>query len=214
MCPKYKFVGLLIIFTVVMAGMLSCAKSTQIPNSADISPIEDVEMEPEKLVAGDILTVLVKGEKSCSGDFSIDEAGKIDFCYVGELLVEGREIQEIASYLQNILAKDYLKTPQVKVSMNSGGISEGLVGNFRILGEVARPGLYKMKKGLSILDAILEAGGFTDFASPNKTRIIRGQGKGKKIIIVRMKDMMKTGDLTENQSLRPGDIIVVPEGIL
>lgn len=84
--------------------------------------------------------------------------------------------------------------------------------DIKVVGEVKRPGSYPYREGLTVLDAILEAQGFTDFADKNGTRIVRGDGANQETIIVKMNDVIKKGDKTKNIDLKPGDILIVPEG--
>lgn len=83
-----------------------------------------------------------------------------------------------------------------------------------VLGEVKKPGAFKVTKGYKVLSAIIDAGGFTDFASPNNTKLIRGSGKDRKVIKLKMKDIMEKGAAQEDNILvEPSDLIIVPGGI-
>lgn len=79
-----------------------------------------------------------------------------------------------------------------------------------VMGAVASPKLLYHREGYKILDAILDAGGMTKFASENSVQVLR---KGSAPLTVRMKDLMKDGDLSQNIFLMPGDYIIVKEGI-
>lgn len=79
-----------------------------------------------------------------------------------------------------------------------------------IMGAVNSPKLTYHREGYKILDAILEAGGMTKFASENSVQVLR---KGSAPVTVRVKDLMKDGDISQNIYLMPGDFIIVKEGI-
>ena len=79
-----------------------------------------------------------------------------------------------------------------------------------IMGAVVTPKLTYHREGYKVLDAILEAGGMTKFASENSVLVLR---KGSAPLTVKMKDLMKDGDLSQNIFLMPGDFIIVKEGI-
>jgi len=79
-----------------------------------------------------------------------------------------------------------------------------------IMGAVNAPKLTYHREGYKILDAILEAGGMTKFANENSVLVLR---KGSAPVTVRVKDLMKDGDLSQNIYLMPGDFIIVKEGI-
>lgn len=83
-------------------------------------------------------------------------------------------------------------------------------GQIQIVGEVNSPQTIPYRPGLKILDVILQAGGLTEYASANKTKIIRKNGDKTEEIKVKVKDVLK-GDISKNITLQPGDLIVVPQ---
>jgi polysaccharide export outer membrane protein len=78
-----------------------------------------------------------------------------------------------------------------------------------ILGEVRTPSVIKFKEGMTVLDAILSSGGFTQFANPNNVTIIRKEGDQVKNIEVRLKELINKGKISSDLPLKPGDRIVV-----
>ncbi|MFQ5457822.1 MAG: polysaccharide biosynthesis/export family protein [Myxococcota bacterium] len=85
--------------------------------------------------------------------------------------------------------------------------------SYFVLGEVKNPGAYKYKQGVSAMIAILEAGGFSDFARANKTRLVRETEGGKQEQVVKMGDVMNKGDRSLDVALEPGDVLVVPKSL-
>jgi polysaccharide export outer membrane protein len=81
------------------------------------------------------------------------------------------------------------------------------------MGAVNTPKFVEYRDGLTIMEAILEAGGFTKFASQNDTMIYRRDGAREITITVKMKKLINDGDLTQNARLQPGDYIVVKESL-
>ncbi|MCM8757887.1 MAG: SLBB domain-containing protein, partial [Candidatus Omnitrophica bacterium] len=86
-------------------------------------------------------------------------------------------------------------------------------GRISIVGQIQRPGTYSFRKGLTVLEAIGMAGGFTPIASIDGTSVIRLEEGKKKIIRVKISDITKKGDKTKDILLQPGDTIVVPESL-
>jgi polysaccharide biosynthesis/export protein len=82
---------------------------------------------------------------------------------------------------------------------------------FFVLGEVKSPGAYKLDHETTILEGITLAGGFTNIASPGRTRIIRTTAKGEEVIQVDMNEIIKQGRRDKAIRLRENDVIVVPE---
>jgi len=84
-------------------------------------------------------------------------------------------------------------------------------GRFSVMGQVIKPGVYNLKKGLTVVEAVGLAGGFTNTASQNGTRVVRLVDGKKQIINVPVSDIMRGGDTSKDIMLQSGDTIVVPE---
>jgi len=83
---------------------------------------------------------------------------------------------------------------------------------FYLIGQVKNPGsFYYTNKDISLVEAISMAGGFTKIAARNRTRIVRVEDGTEKIIVVKVDAITKAGQKAQDISIRPGDIIVVPE---
>ncbi|HKC80672.1 MAG TPA: SLBB domain-containing protein, partial [Gemmatimonadaceae bacterium] len=81
----------------------------------------------------------------------------------------------------------------------------------RVTGAVRIPRSMPHRQGMTVLDAVLEAGGVNDFASPNRSKLYR-KGKDKtEVLEIDLGDILKKGRLESNYFLRPGDVITVPE---
>ncbi|MDP3938258.1 MAG: polysaccharide biosynthesis/export family protein [Deltaproteobacteria bacterium] len=83
--------------------------------------------------------------------------------------------------------------------------------SYFVLGEVKNPGAYKYKEGISAMTAILDAGGFSEYARSNKTKLVRDKDGQKEEKTVKMGDVMEKGDRSLDVDLLPGDVIVVPK---
>ncbi|HMK43878.1 MAG TPA: polysaccharide biosynthesis/export family protein [Dissulfurispiraceae bacterium] len=85
--------------------------------------------------------------------------------------------------------------------------------NVYVVGAVNTPKPIVYRENMTVMEAILEAGGFTKFARESSTLVMRKEGGRDTILNVRLKDLMKSGDLSQNIKLQPGDYVVVQEGI-
>lgn len=82
------------------------------------------------------------------------------------------------------------------------------------IGEITRPGIIGYRRGMTLLDVILESGGLTDYARPSGTKVIR-KGEGDNIIIkVDLDDILYDGEIKKNILIEPGDTVIVPKGFL
>jgi len=82
-----------------------------------------------------------------------------------------------------------------------------------VVGEVKNPGTVPYRDGLTAVDAILNTGGFTEFAKQNDVVIVRKEGNSLKNIEARLKDVIKNGDTSKDVPLKPGDLIIIKTGI-
>jgi polysaccharide export outer membrane protein len=86
--------------------------------------------------------------------------------------------------------------------------------NIYVIGAVNTPKPITYREGMTVMEAILQAGGFTKYARENATEVLRRDGSGKQISIpVKLKRLTADGDLNQNLALKPGDYIVVSEGL-
>lgn len=90
-------------------------------------------------------------------------------------------------------------------------VSKAQAHSFFVFGEVKKPGGYALEKDTNILEGITIAGGFTDKASPGRTRVIRSTPEGQKVIEVDMNDILRRGREAKAVMLQESDVVVVPE---
>ncbi len=106
------------------------------------------------------------------------------------------------------LSEDVKLEPNDTIFLPGGGFSSDI----RVTGAVKAPGIFPFSLGMTALDAVLVAGGFTPFANENNVLIIRKDGNAVKNIEVELKDVMD-GDIGKNVSLKPGDLVTVKTGL-
>lgn len=82
-----------------------------------------------------------------------------------------------------------------------------------VLGAVNAPRFIEYRDGMTVMQAVLEAGGFSKFAKQNDTTILRNEGDKEVIIQVKAKDILSDGDLSQNLKLKPNDYVIVKESM-
>ncbi|BDV43027.1 sugar ABC transporter substrate-binding protein [Geotalea uraniireducens] len=92
-------------------------------------------------------------------------------------------------------------------------IPQALEKNVYVLGAVNTPRFIEYREGMTVMEAILEAGGFTKFAKQNDTVIHRRENDKDVLLEVKAKDLVNDGDLSQNIKLKPGDYVIVKEGM-
>jgi protein involved in polysaccharide export with SLBB domain len=149
--------------------------------------------EAYRLGSGDRVRVVVFGHDDLSGEFEVDDTGRVSLPLVGPVEAAGATAAELETRLAGALRPDYLLDPHVTVE----------VVGYRpifILGEVENPGSYPYASGLTVVNAVALAGGYTYRASK------------RRVTIVRADDPQKTKERVEETApVAPGDVIEVPE---
>ncbi|MEO8523697.1 MAG: SLBB domain-containing protein, partial [Caldimonas sp.] len=79
------------------------------------------------------------------------------------------------------------------------------------IGEATKPQAIPYRQNMTLLDVMIQVGGLTDFADGNGAVLVRGKDDGKQYS-VRLKDLLKRGDISANVDVRPGDVIIIPQG--
>ncbi|WP_420847489.1 XrtA/PEP-CTERM system exopolysaccharide export protein [Niveibacterium umoris] len=158
--------------------------------------------------AGDALNIVVWRNPELSMTVPVRPDGKITTPLVEDLPAMGKDASTLARDIEKALAK-YIRDPIVTV------VVTGFVGPYseqiRVVGEAAKPQILPYKQKMSLLDVMIAVGGITDFADGNKASILR-TAEGGKQYSVRLKDLLKRGDVSANVDMRPGDVLIIPQG--
>ncbi len=152
-------------------------------------------VEPYRLGNGDDLRVTVFGEPELSGDFEVDGTGEISMPLIGSVQVSGMTLPELQSTIESRLRGGFLVNPQVSTEVTN-------YRPFFILGEVNRPDQYQFSSGLTVMNAVAAAGGFT-YRANRREVFIRSAGENEERRVT----------LTTTTMVRPGDTIRIGERI-
>ncbi|HUS97184.1 MAG TPA: polysaccharide biosynthesis/export family protein [Hyphomicrobiaceae bacterium] len=140
--------------------------------------------------SGDKIKVTVFGQANMSGEFSVAGDGTVSLPFIGTIRAGGLTVRQLEQEIVSRLQPDYLKNPRVNIE----------ILNFRpfdIIGEVQKPGSYPYRDGMTVINAIAIAGGFTYRAKEKEFRIKRANGGVEKAV--------------RNTVVKPGDVIEVLE---
>lgn len=159
--------------------------------------------------AGDSLTIFVWRNTELTTTVTVRPDGRISVPLIEDLYAEGKTPSDLAREIEKKLA-DYIQEPLVTV------IVGGFVGTFpqqvRIVGQAARPQAIPYRANMTLLDAVISVGGLTEFADGNNTTLVRVENGAMKEYRVRLDDLLKSGDISANLPLLPGDILIIPQG--
>jgi polysaccharide export outer membrane protein len=157
----------------------------------------------------DTIDISVFNEAELSVQRRVSPRGFITYPMVGSVQVSGLTVGETEIKLKDLLGRNYLVNPQVTVLVNHAS-SRHIV----ILGQVKSPGSYDIPdEGLTLVQAIARAGGFTDVAATDRVVVIRTENGEEKKIVVNVAAIIKGGDRSKDLQLKPDDVVSVPETI-
>ena len=151
--------------------------------------------------AQDILAIAVWGEQAFNNQYLVRPDGKITIPFIGEVMAAGRTPVDVGTEISKRLEK-LIKEPLTSVMLAAIHSKK-----FYIQGEVLKPGEFDLIVPTRVLEALVQAGGFRDFA--NQKNIIINRGNGGKILKFNYKDVIQGKHPEQNIYLEPGDVIVV-----
>lgn len=185
-------------------GLAGCASTSGLPPAPVVATASDYKY----LVGpGDILNINVWRNPELSLTVPVRPDGKLSTPLVEELVAQGKTSSEIARELEKALGK-FVRDPVVTVIVTNfvGPYSEQI----RVVGEAAKPQTLPYKQKMTLLDVMIAVGGITDFADGNGTTLLR-TAEGNKQYRVRVKDLIKRGDVSANVEMKPGDVLIIPQ---
>ena len=160
-----------------------------------------------RIGALDTLNIIVWRNPDLSLSVPVRPDGKITTPLVDDIQALGRTPTELERDIEKALTK-FIRDPVVTIVVTSfvGPANEQI----RVTGEAAKPQILAYRKDMTVLDVMIAVGGLTDFADGNAATIYR-VAEGGKLYSVRLRDLVKRGDISANVEMRPGDILIIPQ---
>jgi polysaccharide export outer membrane protein len=178
--------------------------------SAPARPEDPAAADPggaaSALGPGDVFEVRVYGEPELSGVYQVGSDGDVVFPLCQRVAVSGLAPNAAAGRLRACLAERFMRDPQVSVLVKEYNSKKVFV-----FGEVQKPGTFAYENGMSIVQAVTLAGGFTKMAAQNSTSVTRRVNGQEQKIKVTVQDIAL--GKAPNFTLEPGDIVYVPESL-
>jgi len=203
LCNKW-IVGLFVV------GIVGCASGpSNLANLPAQAEGHDVLVESYKIDVGDQLQVSVWKNPDLSISEPVRPDGKIAVPLVGDLMAAGKTPEQLAGDITAALT-EYIKSPNVTVIL-TGLEGHAFLSRIRVTGAVENNMSMTYHQGMTVMDAVLEAGSVSLYADGNGTKLHRRTEEGMKTYEIRLTDILEDGDMTTNVYLMPGDVITVPE---
>jgi len=194
-------VGLIVSFA------LSACGTTKPPAISADAPGRIVDTY--RIGVDDSLQVSVWRNPELSVTVPVRPDGMISVPLVGDVKAGGRTPMEVSDELRKKLSV-YVREPNVTVIV-TGLKSHEYLNRVRVTGAVRQNRSLAYRQGMTVLDAVLEAGGPNDFASPNGTKLYRTIDGQPHVYDIELRSILEKGDLETNYVLLPGDVVTVPE---
>jgi polysaccharide export outer membrane protein len=199
-----------VLWLIMAAGLLllgGCATAPAVPKDMTAAT---PSAERYIIGPGDSLQIYVRDNPSLSTAVPVRPDGGISITLVQSIQAAGKTPEELASDLEKTLSQ-YVRSPLVTVIVKS------FVGTYsqqvRVVGQAAKPMALTYRSGMTLLDVMIDVGGLTKFAAGNKAKVIRHLPDGsEKTIPARLEDLMN-GDIQYNMTMRPGDILIIPQSL-
>jgi len=176
-------------------------------------PAPQIAASPDylyKIGPGDSVQINVWRNPEISASVPVRPDGKLTAPLIEDLPAMGKDPTTLARDVEKALSK-YIRDPVVTVIV--GGFVGPYPEQIRVMGEAAKPQALSYRQGMTLLDLMIAVGGLTDFADGNNASIMRTSEGGKQYN-VRLKDLVKRGDITANVDVKPGDILLIPQSWL
>lgn len=175
---------------------------TAVPAAPDSTVAADYLIGP-----GDALQVFVWRNPELTVTVPVRPDGKISTPLVEDMVAVGKTPTMLARDIEKVLAV-YVKSPQVNVIVTQPASAFSQV---KVIGQVLKPQALPYREGMTVLDAILQAGGLSQFAAGNRARLVRSTNGKQQEIRLKLDALVNNGDMKQNLPLRPGDVLVIPE---
>lgn len=210
---RFKFAFVLCAGALALAGCSSAG--TRAGNALPpASFVGKDDQASEKYIIGalDELTVFVWRNPELGAKVQVRPDGRITTPLIEDMTAVGKTPSQLADDIKAVLGK-YIEDPLVSVMVDKfqGTFSQQI----RIVGATEKPASLPYRANMTLLDAMIEVGGLSEFAAGDRARLIRqdkATGKQKEYDL-KISRLIKRGDTSANVRLEPGDVIIIPESM-
>ena len=202
---KSAFLGLMATGLALILGGCVTGSGATAPPPAQSSLTKDAY----HIGVDDIVQVSVWRNPELGITVPVRPDGMISVPLVGDVAAGGRTPSEVSKDIQEKLSA-YVRDPQVAVILTDLRSHEYL-SRVRVTGAVRQPISIPFRPGMTVLDAVLAAGGVTEFAASDRSDLYRKNAEETRSYPVRLDRILNRGDLSTNYPVSPGDVITVPE---
>ena len=192
-------------------GVLVASAATTVATGKSDSPKTEATKVDYVLQPSDLIRVQIFQEEELNREVRISQEHTVNLPLIGSVDLSGRTARQAEEMIRRLYDRDFLVNPQVNLI-----VVEYAPRNVFVSGSVLTQGVvpFPREQGLTLIDAISRAGGFSRLADKKHVTLKRTNAEGKpETFTINAEDLAK-GDSTETWPLQPNDVITVPERIL
>lgn len=169
-----------------------------------------------RLRVGDKISFQIMEDRDAPRSLMVTDSGELDAPYIGRVAAADKTCKQLAEEIKSQLEKEYYYRATVVIALDQ---ANKLLGRVYIWGQVHNQGPIDLlvNENLTVGKAILRAGGFADFASKKKVKVVRAAGGGvesKQTFELNMVDILERGETEKDLVLQPDDLIIVPSRLI
>jgi polysaccharide export outer membrane protein len=163
---------------------------------------------------GDQLAFRILEDENSATSLTVSDSGQVRVPYVGSMTAVNRTPRDLAFQIKQALERNLYKKATVMISVERPTTRSS--GKVYLTGEVAKPGVIELRanESLTLTQAILEVGGFSDFANKRKVKLVRKSASSSQVKIIDVSVVIDQGRTDLDVALKPGDVVVVPARFL
>jgi polysaccharide export outer membrane protein len=191
--------------------------------SAGVINSMDVLDDTQPIESGDLISIRIVEDRREPLQLRVGATGEVNAPHIGLVKASGRTCKTLAYEVKRRLELNYYNVATVVVAIDLKRIDNPNASRtsttgydiefFTVYGQVLRQGKYELPQDedITISQAILRAGGFAQFAHPQKVKLVRKTPSGNKTIMVNLDQIMRRGNLEYDIFIRKNDVIIVDE---
>jgi polysaccharide biosynthesis/export protein len=185
-----------------------CPAMAAEPAALPAMPAAPPAISPDyRIGPGDTLKVSVFQNDELTSTLPVRPDGKISTPLVEDMVAVGKTPSQLARDIEKSLS-EYIKAPKVSVVVT---VALSVYSQVKVIGQVKNPQSLPYRDGMTVLDAVLAVGGLSQFAAGNRARLVRTENGKQTEIKVKLDALLNGGDMKQNLTLKPSDVLVVPE---
>lgn len=186
-------------------AVIGCAIHTPAPTPSTEPAASMIRPSLLTISNGDVLDVIIRrgaGEENYTG--TVRDNGMLSVSFI-DVNVKGLSLQDAERKLTEMLTP-YIKEPRVQILFKQKVITDRIF----VFGEVNKPGVIPLEPGMTVVDALGKADGYTKTAYLPSVRVLRGGGDQPQVLAVDVDQLIYQGQLGQNLLLKNQDIVFVP----